>query len=40
MITSEGEPPMGMMEDVGDAQAEADRWNSKGAPLYYEILLT
>ena len=27
----EGEPtPMGMTEDVGDAQAEADRWNSKG----------
>lgn len=22
--------PMGMIEDVGDAQAEAERWNSKG----------
>lgn len=21
---------MGMIEDVGDAQAEAERWNSKG----------
>lgn len=24
--------PMGMIEDVGDAQAEAERWNSKGQP--------
>ena len=31
-IHEEG-PPMGMMEDIGDAQVEADRWNSKGARL-------
>ncbi|CAM9131524.1 unnamed protein product, partial [Scytosiphon promiscuus] len=30
MGTHEGGPPMGMIDDVGDAQAEADRWNSKG----------
>lgn len=30
MGAHEGGPPMGMIEDVGDAQAEADRWNSKG----------
>lgn len=29
MVHEEG-PPITMMEDVGDAQAEADRWNSKG----------
>ncbi|CBJ26979.1 expressed unknown protein [Ectocarpus siliculosus] len=29
MGTHEGEVPMGMTEDVGDTQAEADRWNSK-----------
>lgn len=31
MSTLEGGPPMGMTgEEIGDAQAEADRWNSKG----------
>ncbi|CAM9299318.1 unnamed protein product [Ectocarpus sp. 6 AP-2014] len=30
MGTHEGGVPMGMTEDVGDTQAEADRWNSKG----------
>ncbi|CAM9251478.1 unnamed protein product [Ectocarpus fasciculatus] len=30
MGSHEGGVPMGMTEDVGDTQAEADRWNSKG----------
>lgn len=30
LIIHEEGPPMGMMEDLGEAQAEADRWNSKG----------
>lgn len=33
LIIHEEGPPMGMTENLGDAQAEADRWNSKGASV-------